>query len=458
MNKKRYLSILAFTLIFNVAFSQYSTLLNFDGAYSGSGCESTLISDGTFLYGMTSSGGTHNKGTIFKIMPNGSGYTKLLDFAGTTNGSHPYGSLIYDGTFLYGMTCFGGTNDLGTIFKILPNGTGFVKLVDFTCAETGCRPDGSLMFDGTFLYGMTKFGGTHNEGVIFKIMPNGTGFVKLFEFSGIDGQSPCGSLISDGNNLFGMTRGGGTDYYGSIFKIKPDGTEFVKLLDFNGALNGSHPYGSLLFDGTFLYGMTSSGGAADLGTIFKILPDGTGYVKLHSFSTYANGYGPLGSLVTDGNFLYGMTTGGGASSGTIFKIMPDGTGYVKLFDMADGPSIESPRGSLYLDDNSLYGTTYNGGTNGYGVVFKFGGIAEIDEKSSEPLFSIFPNPSNGEINISSSINGVHLMSVTNCAGEIVLSKEVNVAFGSTFKIDMSDKPKGVYFLRINDAVEKILWQ
>lgn len=44
--------------------------------------------------------------------------TTLLNFAGTTNGSYPNGSLVSDGTFLYGMTYGGGINDEGTIFKI----------------------------------------------------------------------------------------------------------------------------------------------------------------------------------------------------------------------------------------------------------------------------------------------------------------------------------------------------
>jgi hypothetical protein len=60
---------------------------------------------------------------LFKIKPNGTGYSKLLDFAGATNGSMPSGYLISDGSFLYGMTSVGGTNDLGTVFKyVKPNG------------------------------------------------------------------------------------------------------------------------------------------------------------------------------------------------------------------------------------------------------------------------------------------------------------------------------------------------
>src|SRR6266850_1722370 len=54
-------------------------------------------------------------------------YTKLLDFGSTDNGSHPYSSLVSDGTFLYGMTSEAGSNGVGTIYKIKPDGSGFAK-------------------------------------------------------------------------------------------------------------------------------------------------------------------------------------------------------------------------------------------------------------------------------------------------------------------------------------------
>ena len=43
-----------------------------------------LVTDSTWFYGMTSEGGAFNLGTIFKIKTDGSGFTKLLDFDGAT--------------------------------------------------------------------------------------------------------------------------------------------------------------------------------------------------------------------------------------------------------------------------------------------------------------------------------------------------------------------------------------
>src|SRR3989304_5341042 len=122
-------------------------------------------------------------------------YTKLLDFTGTANGSYSQGSLISDGTFLYRMAGGGGANGYGVVFKIKPDGTGYSDLHDFSGAN-GSYPGGYLISDGTFLYGMTYGGGANSYGVVFKIKPDGTGYSDLHDFSWANGKNPYGSLIS----------------------------------------------------------------------------------------------------------------------------------------------------------------------------------------------------------------------------------------------------------------------
>ena len=75
----------------------------------------TPVLSGTTLYGMTSTGGGRNKGTIFKVETNGGGYTLLHEFVGgADDGETPYyGSLVISGTTLYGMTYKGGDSDIG---------------------------------------------------------------------------------------------------------------------------------------------------------------------------------------------------------------------------------------------------------------------------------------------------------------------------------------------------------
>jgi uncharacterized repeat protein (TIGR03803 family) len=395
--KRKLLFIFILVMIAQISFAQFTKLLNFLGP-NGKNPWGSLVSDGTYLYGMTSQGGTYNWGTIFKIKPDGSGFVKIRDFGWSPDGSSPYGSLLYDGTFLYGMTFGAGSIGYGTIFKIKPDGTGYVRLLDFAGTSNGAQPMGSLIFDGTYLYGMTNEGGVNNMGTIFKIKRDGTGYLKLLDFAGAsNGKSPRGSFISDATYLYGMTKNGGANDSGTVFRIKPDGTAYLKLLDLSSNVTGTLPWGSLISDGTFLYGINSQGGSNNIGTVFKIKTDGTGFVKLMDFSSVASGTYPQGSLIFDGTYLLGYGGGGGThNAGTIFKIKTDGSGFQKLhdFDVINGTA---PFGEPLPIGNYLYGLTYWGGFPDSGTVFKYEYICNIP--SSQATSITFTNVTSNSVTL-----------------------------------------------------------
>ncbi|MFY8185914.1 MAG: choice-of-anchor tandem repeat GloVer-containing protein, partial [Bacteroidia bacterium] len=103
-------------------------------------------------------------------------YSKLWDFAGgTIDGKNPQGSLTYDGTYLYGTTYQGGSSNYGMIFKIKPDGTGYTQLFSFAGTNSGIQPFyETLLLEGNFLYGMTTAGGIDGLGIIYKIQTDGT--------------------------------------------------------------------------------------------------------------------------------------------------------------------------------------------------------------------------------------------------------------------------------------------
>ena len=81
-------------------------------------------------------------------------YEKLFDFDGLTNGSKPVGALLIDGTVMYGITQYGGINDVGVIFKYdKPVGLTETTLKqDFTVAP---NPSSGLVTLSTTLNGKT---------------------------------------------------------------------------------------------------------------------------------------------------------------------------------------------------------------------------------------------------------------------------------------------------------------
>ncbi len=364
----------------NFTVAAWTVLYSFAGGIGdGSRPDCSLIqaSDGNF-YGVTNIGGANNLGTVFKITTSGI-ETVLHNFAGGIgDGSQPYCSLIQasDGNF-YGVTNIGGANNLGTVFKITTSGTETVLYSFAGGIGDGANPEGHLIqaSDGN-LYGLTQTGGAHGWGALFKITTSGTETV-LWSFGGTgDGTAPVGSLVqaSDGN-LYGLTETGGANSVGTVFKITTSGTETV-LHSFSGTTaDGGYPSPSSSLiqasDGN-LYGMTQSWGANGGGMVFRITLSGTESVRW-SFGGTGDGASPQGGLIqaSDGSF-YGMTLVGGANNlGTVFKITTSGIETV-LHSFAggigDGASPQS--GLIQASDGSFYGMTLVGGTNNLGTVFK----------------------------------------------------------------------------------------
>jgi uncharacterized repeat protein (TIGR03803 family) len=315
------------------------TLLHSFSGKDGAFPNSSLTLSGSTLYGMTRGkqirdtllGKFENYGTVFKINTDGTGFTLLHSFS-VKDGAFPdEGSLTLSGSTLYGMTLDGGSSYMGTVFKINTDGTGFTLLHSFSGSD-GIGPFGSLTLSSSTLYGMTFgtnivvalfgttiFGRVENNGAVFKINTDGTGFRVLHSFSGKDGIGPRGSLTLSGSTLYGVTTQGGSSYMGTVFKINTDGTGFRVLHTFSGE-DGAFPSGPLTLSGSTLYGITRIGGNSDMGTVFKINTDGTGFRVLHTFSGEDGAY-PVGYLTMSGSTLYGITREGGSSgNGTVFSI------------------------------------------------------------------------------------------------------------------------------------------
>jgi len=327
-------------------------LYSFGEGLDGFNPEASLIFDAAGnLYGTTLGGSMNGGGMAFKLSPNGSGSwteTVLHSFSGGTDGSVPYGALIFDGAGnLYGTTSSEGIDFYGIAFELSPNGSGGwteTVLHSFGAGTDGSGPTGSLIFDGGGnLYGATYAGGTSNVGTVFELSPNGSGgwtesVLYSFNNNGSDGNYPYAGLVFDSaGNLYGTTYYGGTSNQGSIFKLSPNGgggwTETVlHSFDFNfNETDGAYPTAGVIFDHAGnLYGTTDNGGTCNYGTAFEFSPAGGGNwteTVLHSFCNGgADGYRPFAGLIIDhaGN-LYGTTSVGGSGTsaiGTVFEIAP----------------------------------------------------------------------------------------------------------------------------------------
>jgi uncharacterized repeat protein (TIGR03803 family) len=201
----------------------YGTALS--GGSAGAGTVFTLNTDGTGFTNLYSfAAAARNAGT---------------GWATNSDGGNPYGRLTLSGNTLYGTAIGSGTLGGGTVFRVNTDGTGFTNLHNFTAFpfdtlwptnSDGASPYAGLVLWGNTLYGTTSQGGSSGGGTVFAVSADGTGFTNLHTLEGWDGGGPHGALILSGNTLYGTANYDGCSHQnGTVFAINTDGTGFMTL-------------------------------------------------------------------------------------------------------------------------------------------------------------------------------------------------------------------------------------
>lgn len=379
-----------------------TTLVDFSGTAvpnKGSTPRGALVLADDLLWGVTEAGGVASgtgNGSAFKFDPDTATFTGLVEFGGATNGKAPVAGLLKasDGNF-YGTTSTGGTDSIGTIFQMLPDGTLNTIYIfrTVTASSIGSTPNEKLV-EGTdgYLYGTTSLGGLSNKGVIFKVAKApGSTPITLVEFTGGTtgvkrGNKPLGLLLAKDGHFYGVTESEGAFGSGTLFKMTVNGV-VTTMGDFGSSLTASTapktPRAPLVQgkDG-YLYGTAALGGKNGFGGIYKTAPGSASATLLVSFTGTSGA--AKGSLCetplvqgTDGLF-YGVTRKGGASDrGTVFKVSTTGV-FSTLIEFTGNGAINQgsdPRGALVQDnDGNFYGTTSASGANGVGTLYKLSDV------------------------------------------------------------------------------------
>lgn len=305
---------------------------------------------------------------------------------------------------------------LGLLAAVAAEAQTFTTLYNFNGTQ-GYHPVSLVQGrDGNF-YGTTIYGGTSDNGAIFKITPSGE-VTDLYSFSAPS--YPNGLILASDGNFYGTTYYGGSGGYcsgegcGTVFTISPDGG-FGTIYSFCSQPNcadGSLPAAGLIQapDGQ-LYGTTSQGNSP--GTVFKITTAGA-LTTLYTFCSIrpscSDGSVPRAALIqaSDGNF-YGTTNQGGTSScecGTAFRITPGGKlttlyAFCGQSPCSDGASPMAPL--VQTSQGSLVGTTELGGT----VTCNCGTIFEILPSGMEKTIHNF-GAGTGQLPIAGLIQGTDL--------------------------------------------------
>src|SRR5439155_4018406 len=164
-------------------------------------------------------------------------------------GGYPAAGLIQgtDGA-LYGTAGAGGPGGYfggyGTVFKLNPDGAGFTVLKTFDDYSTTGGGLYARLVQGTdgALYGTANYGGSSYSGTVFKLKTDGTGLTVLqnLDYSMTGGSSQGGLIQGTDGALYGTANQGGSSGYGTVFQLNPDGTDFIVLLNFDSSTSGAY--------------------------------------------------------------------------------------------------------------------------------------------------------------------------------------------------------------------------
>ncbi len=198
-----------------------------DGDYPGTAL--VLGRDGNFYgtsNGYTTRAGATDFGSVYRLTPDGA-VTTLHRFLTLDEGTGP-GPLLLGGDGNFYGTTYGGS----TVYRLAPDGT-FAILYTFTPSPDGYTPDGTspatgLIQDGDGnLYGTTATGydtdDTLFSGTVFRLAPDGT-LTTLHKFAGFyaNGGPLCTPLLASNGLIYGVTAAGGTHKEGIVFRVTTD--------------------------------------------------------------------------------------------------------------------------------------------------------------------------------------------------------------------------------------------
>ena len=237
-----------------------------------------LASDG-WLYGTTYATSATNRGNVFRIAQDGSGFTVLHTFLGAPDLQNPECQLTEgsDG-LLYGTADFGGSNSGGGVFALAKDGSSYNILHNFRSITADGSSPTSGVIEGSdhVLYGATYYGGGSGMlGIVYSLNKDGSNYQILHRFSSSngDGESPNIQLVQlpDGTLVGGTYNGTSNNVQGMIYGLKTDGSGYQTLHGFGNGGGGSTPRGDLLLAPTgTIYGTTSFGAVGGAGCIFAL--------------------------------------------------------------------------------------------------------------------------------------------------------------------------------------------
>ncbi len=365
------------------------------------------------LLATTSGGGVNGNGSLFTYNVDANEANADSVFWQEIEGNNPHQELT-DGENgkIYGVTVYGGSGGNGVLFSIDTASHEYEILINFdNSSAQGGSPNGGLVLIGGKLYGTTRTGGTNSKGILYSYEIATSNFVKLYDFATSTGSSPYSGVIEASNGkLYGttLTGGGGpSSGDGCIYEYDINTSTYTMVATFS-ENSAKWPRASLVeaSDGKF-YGVASDG-TNGVGYIFSYDATMDTLTVLEGFSTTIADNPSFALIQASDNNLYGLSFyGGSTNDGTIYGYNMTTESLFHVMDFTGNSTGENATGVLFEGDGQrLYGVTDNGGGNFWGALFYY----DLSNSTYNIVYDFDEDlgrtPSSGLINLNGKFYGV----------------------------------------------------
>lgn len=300
----------------------------------------------------------------------------VVSLNGSNGNLLPY-SPNCDEEWCYGTSWFGGTLNMGAVYRVKPDGTGYSVLASFE-ATNGLQPSQApaISEDGKTLFGTTSQGGTSGSGVIYSLAADGsTPLTAIHSFSGPNGSTPQAPPIMVDGSLFGVAGQGGANSLGVVWTAPTGQGDISVIHDFEGGANDvATPFGALTYNlsNGLVYGMAFSQGQNQLGGVFSFDPNVPGsYQLVVSFTNETGGVPQTGALVLgpDGNMYGNAWAGGPNSKGSVFSFDTSTNQLAVVFGYSQSTGSQPYSGVTFSQSGKwMYSLTWMDGSSNGGTL------------------------------------------------------------------------------------------